>query len=270
MFYHAISGNIPVGDSDMDYISFGTGKKALIMLPGLGDGLSTVKGKAFPFAMAYHMYAKNYKVHLFSRKNNLQVRYSTREMAKDQAEAMKVLGIEKARIVGISQGGMIAQYLAIDSPELVDRLILAVTCSKTNETLRNVMETWIQMAKQEDYKALMIDTVEKSYTAAYLKKYRMFYPLLARTGKPKSPDRFLIQASSCLSHNAHPELGRIKCPTLVIGGGCDRIVGPDCAAALAGQIQGSQLLIYGSLGHAAYEEAGDFHSRVLDFCSKKL
>lgn len=33
-------------NSDMDYISFGKGNKILIMLPGLGDGLKTVKGTA--------------------------------------------------------------------------------------------------------------------------------------------------------------------------------------------------------------------------------
>lgn len=269
MLYHAKNGTIPVGNSDMDYISFGTGNKALVMLPGLGDGLSTVKGKAIPFALAYRMYAKNYKIYLFSRKNNLQEGYTTRKMAKDQAEAMKALGITKAHIVGISQGGMIAQYLAIDYPDLVDRLILAVTASGANETLKEVVEAWIQMAKQENYKAFMIDTAEKSYTAAYLKKYRLFYPLLVRVGRPKNPERFLIQASSCLSHDAHTELSKIKHPTLVIGGGCDRIVGPDSAPALAGQITGSQLWIYEELGHAAYEEARDFHNRVLDFCDKK-
>ena len=44
-------------------------------------------------------------------KHNLPKDCSTREMAKDQAEAMAALGIPKAAILGISQGGMIAGKL---------------------------------------------------------------------------------------------------------------------------------------------------------------
>ena len=261
MIYHAKSGII----SDMNYVSFGSGEKSLIMLPGLGDGLSTVKGKAFILAAAYKMYAQNYKVYIFSRKNCLPEVYSTRQMAKDQAEAMKALGILKASVLGISQGGMIAQYLAIDYPELIDKLILAVTSPKAGKSTQKVVSTWIDIAKQGNYKALMIDTAEKSYSEHYLKKYKMIYPLLGMIGRPKSFDRFLIQANSCIWHNAYMELDKIICPTLVIGGGCDKIVGTDAAPILADKIKGSELFIYKDLGHAAYEEAKDFNKRVLNF-----
>ena len=93
----------------MDYISFGNGKENLVMLPGLGDGLSTVKGMALPFAFMYRIYAKEYKVYVFSRKNCLPEGYTTRDMARDQARAMESLGIQKASVLGNSNGGMIAQ-----------------------------------------------------------------------------------------------------------------------------------------------------------------
>ena len=38
--------------------------------------------------------------------------------------------------MGVSQGGMIAQYLAIDHPDLVERLVLAVTAPRVNEIIR--------------------------------------------------------------------------------------------------------------------------------------
>lgn len=265
MFYHAHNGSVRVGNSEMDYISFGKGNKNLIMLPGLGDGLSTVKGMAFLFSMMYRIYAKEFTVYIFSRKNRLPEGCSTREMAKDQADAMTALGISKAHILGISQGGMVAQYLAIDYPDLVDHLVLAVTSSKPNEILENVVGAWMEIAAQGNYKALMIDTAEKSYSENYLKKYRRLYPFLGKMGKPKSFQRFLIQAASCITHNAHDELHKILCPTLIIGGDCDQIVGTASASAIADQIRGSELFIYKNLGHAAYEEAKDFHARVLNF-----
>lgn len=256
------------GSTDMNYVSFGKGNNTLIMLPGLGDGLTTVKGMAIPMAMAYRMYAKDYKVYVFSRKNNLKEGYSTRNMASDQAKAMKVLGINKANVLGISQGGMIAQYLAIDHPELVEKLVLAVTSSKSNELIQGVIKKWIFMAEQKDYKNLMIDTMEKSYSEKYLNKYRLLYPILGSVGKPKDFSRFLIQAKSCINHNAYSELDKIVCPTLVIGGDCDKIVGVDASRELADKIKMCELFIYNGLGHAAYEEAKDFHNRILDYLSK--
>ncbi len=265
MFYHAKGRSVRAGNSEMDYITFGNGNKHLVMLPGLGDGLTTVKGKALILAMTYRMYAKEYTVSIFSRKADLPDSYSTREMARDQAMAMAALGIEQADVIGISQGGMIAQYLAIDYPALVGRLILAVTASRPNETLQDAVGNWIRMAEQGNYKALMIDTAKKTYSDRFLQKYRFLYPLLGCAGRPKSFRRFLIQAASCICHDAYPELHKILCPTLVIGGGMDKIAGPAAASESAEKIQGSELFIYKDLGHGTYEEAKDFNRRCLDF-----
>lgn len=81
--FNAINGNIKIGDTDMDYISFGNGPKNLVMIPGLGDALKTVKGAATAFAVKYREFTKDYKVYVFSRKNHLEEGYSTKDMAKD-------------------------------------------------------------------------------------------------------------------------------------------------------------------------------------------
>lgn len=268
MFWNAKNGCIRIDDTDMDYVTFGNGDNILIMIPGLGDGISSVKGMSIPMAMSFRMYAKDYKIYIFSRKNKLEENASTRTMAEDIAKALKVLGIHKAYVLGISQGGMIAQYLAIDYPNLVEKLILAVTSATPNELIQEVLGQWILMAEQNDYKSLIIDTAEKSYSEKRLKKYRLLYPVLGRIGKPKDFSRFLIQAKSCIRHNALSELHKILCPTLVIGGDCDKIVGVDASGELADNIRMSELFICKGLGHAAYEEAKDFHARVLYFLSK--
>ncbi len=151
MFYNAKNGRLLIDDTYMDYISFGYGSKTLIVLPGLGDGLKTAKGMALPFALMYRSFARDFKVYFFSRKNKLPSHYSSREMAKDQKRAMDLLGIKRADIIGVSQGGTIAQYLAIDYPEAVNRLVLAVTFSRPNDTVKSVMKKWTAYAKKGDY-----------------------------------------------------------------------------------------------------------------------
>lgn len=265
MFYHAKNGNLEIDDTDMDYISFGNGKKTLIMIPGLGDGLKTAKGMAIPFAFLYRSFAKDYTVYVFSRKNKLEEGCSTRDMAKDLHRVMMQLGIENADIVGVSQGGMIAQYLAIDYPEAVNKLVLVVTLARQNEVIQGVIPRWIKMAQEKDYKGIMIDTAEKSYTEMRLKQYRPFYPIFGNVGKPKDFSRFLIMAKACIEHDAYDELDQIKAPTFIIGGDCDKIVSGKASEEIAERIKGSELKMYHGFGHGVYEEAKDFNQVVLEY-----
>lgn len=129
-------------DKSMDYVTFGKGKQPLVIIPGLGDGLQTVKGKAQLFSLSYRLLAKRYKIYVFSRINELRQGYTTRDMAADVAEAMEALNLDTAYVIGISQGGMIAQWLAVDFPERVQRLILAVTTAKPSQLARERIEHW--------------------------------------------------------------------------------------------------------------------------------
>ena len=263
---HAKNGCLQLAAGEMDYIRFGSGMRTLVMLPGVGDGLKTVRGMAAPFALLYRALAKDFTVYVFSRRRVLPAHMTTREMAADLDEAMEALGLYGAAVVGVSQGGMIAEWLAIDHPDKVGKLVLTVTLCRPNDTVRAVINRWSEMARRDDYRGIMLDTAERSYSEKRLRQARLEYKLLGSAGKPKSFDRFLTQAESCVTHDTFDELGRIACPTLVIGGTDDRIVTGAASEELAAQIPGSQLYLYEGLGHGLYEEAPDWLARVADFC----
>lgn len=266
MFYNAKNGTIAIDNTEMDYIVFGNGKKNLLMIPGLGDGLKTAKGMALPFALMYRRLAKDYRVYVISRRNVMPQGFTTRDMAKDIAVVLQKLGVEQTSVIGVSQGGMIAQYLAIDFPDLIEKLILTVTLARQNGTVQKVISNWMDMAKCGDYKSLMIDTAEKSYSEKYLKKNRWVYPLMGNIGKPKSFERFLIMAQACIEHDAFDELVQITCPTLILGGKKDQIVTGEASIEISTQIPGSEIYMYEEFGHGAYEEAKDFLDRIMEFC----
>lgn len=265
----AKNGSVKIGDAEMYYVAFGRGSKKLIALPGLSDGLATVKGKALVLSAPFKKFLKDYTVYMFSRKNDMPEGYTIRQMAADQAAAMKILGIDKACVLGVSQGGMVAQYLAIDYPELIDKLILAVTAPCANEVVTDAVSTWIEMAKEGNHTALMIDTAERMYSKKYLLKNRIFFPLLARFTKPKSYDRFFKNAYAILNFDAKDDLKNIKCPTLIIAGADDKTVGNEAPHLIEEGILESEVFIYEGLGHGTYEEAKDFYDRVYEFCERK-
>jgi pimeloyl-ACP methyl ester carboxylesterase len=213
----------------------------------------------------YRAFAKNFTVYAFSRKNELPQGYTTRDMARDQAEAMEQLGIQKADIFGVSMGGMIAQHLAIDHPEKVGKLILTVTSSRPNPILTESIDEWVSCAKRGDHTAFMDSNVRRIYSEDYYRKNKWLVPIMGKLTKPKSYERFFIQADACLMHDAYEGLHRIKAPTLVIGGEQDHALGGDASREIAEKIPNAQLLMYEQWGHGLYEEAKDFNQAVLEY-----
>lgn len=259
------NGTIKLRNGRMDYIRFGRGTRHLIMLPGLGDALRSVKGTALPMALMYRIFAKDFTVWMFSRKQPLTKGATTRDMARDQAEAMDVLGIAEADVVGVSMGGMIAQHLAIDFPEKVKKLVLVVTCAEPNPILRESVEEWVALARKGDSAGFMDSNLRRIYSEGYYRKNKWLAPLAGRLTKPKSYERFFIQAKACLTHNAAESLGMIQAPTLVVGGEKDLALGGEASRHMAASIPGAKLHMYSQWGHGLYEEEKDFNSLILDF-----
>jgi len=263
------NGELSFTDGKMNYARFGRGKKTLIMLPGLGDGLRTVKGTALPMALLYRRFAKDYTVYMFSRRQDLPHGYGTKEMAYDVKLAMEILEIERADVIGVSMGGMIAQHLAADYPGKVGKLVLVVTCPEANPILTESVGEWIALAQQGDHTALMKSNLQRMYSADYCRKNSWMTPVVGKLTRPRSYERFFSQAKACLTHDAWNKLPRITAKTLVIGGEQDMALGGEASRELAGQISGAELKMYPEWGHALYEEAKDFQQIVLDFLLKE-
>ena len=265
MLYHAKNAVLELNGSKIDYITFGCGERNLLIIPGLGDGLKTVKGTAIPFSILYRLFAKDFNVYVFSQKEPMDDNYQTSSMAEDIFIAMKQLGIKSASVLGVSMGGMIAQHLAAAHPERVEKLVLTVTAARSNAFMEEAICVWLEAAKNRDIKRILCDTAERSYSEEKLSAYRKLYPLFSLYPKPKSFRRFSIMANACLSHNATEQLSKITAPTLIIGAENDRIVGVQASHELNDLIPNSQCYIYEKYGHGVYEEAADFQQHVLNF-----
>ncbi len=262
MLYNAKEQKLKISNIEMDYITFGTGTQPLIMIQGLNT--RSINGAAVPLAYMYRIFAKDYKVYLFDRRKNLPEDITVRDMAADIALAMDKLGITKADVFGVSQGGMIGQYLAIDRPDLVSKLVLAVTLSRNNEVVEEVIRDWLAWTGQGNMKQLVLDMAMKMYSDAYVKRYKLFLPLLTMLQKPKDARRFSTLTRACLTCNTYEDLDKIQCPVLVLGGKQDKIVGGKASEEIAEKLK-CQIYMYENLGHAAYEEAKDFNDRILNF-----
>lgn len=167
--------------------------------------------------------------------------------------------------MGISQGGMIAQWLVADFPEKVQKLVLAVTTAKLSNLGRERISCWLNLIQTGTYKDLMIDIARHSYTTKSFGKFKHLYRIMGIFGNIKDKQRIDIQAVSCLKHDSLDFLEKINCPTLIVGAEKDDVLGVEASLRLHQHIKSNQLTILSECGHALYEQNKDFQKRVLVF-----
>ena len=267
MLYNARERTLQVGDMQIDCITFGKGAQPLVMIQGLNT--RGITGLALPLAWTYRIFAKEFQVYIFDRRPIVHEGITVKDMAGDIADAMDTLGITDAAVLGVSQGGMIAQHLAIARPDLVSRLVLAVTLCRNNDAVVDSIRRWAGMAERGELKALVADMTERMYSEAYLKRWRFFLPLLTILQRPKDVGRFVILARSCLTCDTYEQLHRITCPTFVIGAKEDKVVTGEASLELAEKL-GCRLHLYENMGHAAYIEEKDYNRIIYDFLTEAM
>lgn len=255
---------------EMDYIKFGTGNRPLVVLPGMS--LKSVTSLATMVADSYKVFKDDFTVYLFDRKKDFGKSYPMEEMAVDTAEAMGALGIDRACMIGISQGGMIAQLIAERFPQMVERLALGCSASRLNDMSRAVMTEWKNLADSRDIEALCSNFIDKVFSEETIRKYKKSLMRLNSNATEQDMVRFCVLARACLEFEAYEGLKNLKCPTLVLGAELDRTLGVIASREIAEALERNgvpvELYVYENYGHAAYDEAPDFRSRILEFLKK--
>lgn len=265
MFFDLVESSVDIPGRKQNYISFGKGKKNLIILHGLN--VRDLAGSGISLAYMYKIFAKDYRVYLFDRRANVKEGLTVWDLAEDVYFATKALNIQSADVFGVSHGGMISMALALEHPEIVNKLVLGVTASRPNDQLKNDVNRWINAAHKKDHVSINSDSLNLMYTKEYLKKNRIFIPLMVRLIKPKDFDRFAILASSILTFDCYDRLSEIKCPVLVLGGEKDLVTTGQASVEIAEKLN-CEIHMYSEYGHAAYHEAKDFNNRIYEFLTR--
>lgn len=250
---------------EMDYISFGTGPGALVVIPGLG--VRSVMLQKDAVADAYTPFTDRYTVYLFDRVKNLRRGYQVSDMADDTAEAMQMLGLSGVHMIGFSQGGMIAMRIAAEHPELVGRMILGSTSAFLCEASREVFIKWSATAAGGDIRKLNREMFRTIYSEEYMTMYSDAFNAMEGEGTGAEMERLIVQSDACLSHDARSLLKKIICPVFVLCSRKDQVFPYTDSEYLADEI-GCKLYIYDGYSHAVYDEAPDFKSRMLGFLTE--
>ncbi|MDY6916888.1 MAG: alpha/beta fold hydrolase [Chloroflexota bacterium] len=259
-----------VGDIDMYYEVHGEGRP-LLMIPGLGADLTS-------WAFQVPEFSRRFRVITFDnrgagRTDAPDEPYSLETMADDAAGLLDCLGIDRAHVLGLSMGGMIAQELAIKHPARVHALVLATTAAGPYPWATHVLRATLRLAEEgASQEALTQLRVSWLFTDRFFENPDLVQ--LAVDTMLANPHRqpvyaYARQFAAARQHDARERLGRIAAPTLVLVGRQDILLPVRLSEELAAGIPGAELVVLEGGGHGfLVEVADDFNRAVLEFLDR--
>ncbi|MBY8992260.1 MAG: alpha/beta hydrolase [Candidatus Lokiarchaeota archaeon] len=201
------------------------------------------------FAQAF---TDEYTVYLVGRKQNVPESYTFEDMADDYAKMIRREFKEPVIIMGVSTGGQIAQYLAANHPDIVQKLIIISTAYRVSEKGAEIENQVAEYFKQEKYGkafATMLDLIWSSRIARSIAKFltRIFGKMVM--GKIEYPNDLLTEIRGDIEMNFKDRLKEIQAPTLVLSGESDIEYTADLVRETAESIPNAKLILYKDYGH---------------------
>jgi pimeloyl-ACP methyl ester carboxylesterase len=194
------------------------------------------------------------------------------DLAVDLVELLDALQLERTHVLGISLGGMIAQYLAVEHPSRIDKLVLVSTAHHFAPYLR-AMGQLIGHALRYFPRDVFDGTVEVLGSS----------PRFIDTNPNWIPDKIDTQRTTrlsrgtmarqllCLANSevAHIEY-RIKSPTLIMVGEQDALI-PGCyGRQIARDIVGSEFVQIPDCGHNPFIEMPEIAvPKIVEFLKRR-
>lgn len=249
----------------LPYACFGNGTRNLVVFDGLDFRHKPPSGIMLRMSTGYLRGLTNdYRIYFVSRRPGLPPGYSLKDMSDDYAVMIRNELGGAIDIIGVSTGGAIAQYFAIDHPDLVRRLVLAMTgCRQTEqgkELLRKVADLARKRRRRAAYSLLGTAIIRKGI-ARHVFKWFMW--LLGPLYIPADPSDGIVEIEADDRYNLSDRLDKIKADTLVIGGEEDFFY---AIRETAGKIPNARLVLYPNLGHnAMFARSRQFGEEIRTF-----
>lgn len=252
-----------VSDLDLYYEVAGDGPP-LLLLHGLGSSSADWALQIPVFAARYRVIALDLRGH--GRSQDGARSYTIAQLADDVAALLGQLNQPPAHVVGLSLGGCAAQLLALRHPECVRSLVLVNTFARLRP---DGLQSTGRLARRVWLFATAPMPVVAEYVAAGLfpkpEQRAIYAEAVARLSRNRKRP-YLASLRAIAGFDVRSQLGRLRCPTLVICGDRDRTVPRAAIKALSRGIPGARFALIEDSGHATpYDQPEAFNRLVMGF-----
>jgi pimeloyl-ACP methyl ester carboxylesterase len=243
----AVTARARNGDVSIAYEVAGAGPP-LLLVQGLGYG-----GRGW--GPAHDLLAEEFTVVSFDNRgfgaSDVPAGpYAVADLADDAAAVLDAAGIERATVLGVSLGGMVAQELALGRPGRVARLVLVSTTPGGLGSYPMPAQTIALMAAAP---TMAPDVALRRFVANALgddPDPELAERIVAyRTANPPDLAGWGAQAAAGATFDALDRIAALDVPTLVVHGTADAVVDPRNGELLAQRIPGARLQLVPGCGH---------------------
>ena len=236
----------------------------VLMLHGFTDSWFSYSRVLPLIDRKYHVYILDQRGH--GNSDRPQTGYAPRHFAADVIAFMDKKDIKTATVVGHSMGSFVAQHVAAQASERVNKLVLVGSAT----TARNSTVLGLQ---QE------INALGDSVPESFIREFQMstsaqpvpddfFNRVTAESSKV--PARVWKAVMNDLIGESQADFGRIKAPTLIVWGDRETVFLRPKQDALVSAISNSRLLVYDDVGHSPnWESPARFASDLQEFINNQ-
>lgn len=249
-------------NSKLYYEKHGDSDKTIIFVNGL---VMTCKGwikqRRF-FSKNFTTIAYDQRCQGFSSKEENPFHYTLQ--VEDLKNLIEHLNLEKAIIVGISYGSIVAKEFAVKYPNLCEKLVLIAPIRYVDEGLKFAYKIWLDLLKKDQFEIFFNIITHMNFNRPSLNKWvELQDSVVEQMSKLLTSKDVILLLNSFDKDNDFDNYENIKVPTLVVGAKGDKIHNPDDAKKISEEIKDSQLSMF-ECGHGIIAELPDEFNKILD------
>ncbi|MCY1488293.1 3-oxoadipate enol-lactonase 2 [compost metagenome] len=259
---------VTLADGDLNYLLEGpAGAPVLVLSNSLGTDLHMWDAQIPAFTQ--HFQVLRYDTRGHGQSVVSEGPYSIEQLGRDVLALLDALDIAKASFCGLSMGGLIGQWLAINAPERIQRLVLCNTAAKIGSPdVWNPRIDTVLAGGAQAMRDLRDASISRWFTPEFAEsqpaKVEPIVGMLAQT----SPEGYAANCAAVRDADYREQLGSISAPTLVVCGSGDPVTTTEHGRFMQERIRGAELVEFHA-AHLSNVQAGDaFSRRVLDFLTQ--
>jgi 3-oxoadipate enol-lactonase len=188
------------------------------------------------------------------------------QLGEDAVGLLDALHIQAVHWVGLSMGGMIGQYLALNHANRLLSLVLCDTAAAIPEEANAMRNDRIQIAREKGMEALVEPTMDRWFTPAYREQNPHQVEVIRKQFLATPVGGYIGCSEAIGGLNYLERLPEIRTSTLIIVGEDDPGTPVELSEAIHERIPGSRMVVLPSAAHLSnVEQAEAFNRALLDF-----